>query len=37
MPMPVVLLGGLIVLFLLMRAAFAVGAGMRIHGPLGHG
>jgi hypothetical protein len=34
MPMPVVLLGGVIVVFLLVRAALAVGAGMRVHGPL---
>jgi hypothetical protein len=32
MPMPVVLLGGVIVL---VRAALAVGAGVRIHGPVG--
>jgi hypothetical protein len=35
MPTPVVLLGGVIVLFLLVRAALSVGAGMRFHGPLG--
>jgi hypothetical protein len=35
MPMPVVLLGGVIVLILLVRAALAVGDGMRVHGPLG--
>jgi hypothetical protein len=36
MPTPVVLLGGVIVLVLLMRAALSVGAGMHFHGPLGH-
>lgn len=35
MPTPVVLLGGVIVLFLLVRAALSVGAGMRFHEPLG--
>jgi hypothetical protein len=35
MPMPVVLLGGVIVVILLVRAALAVGAGMRVHGPVG--
>lgn len=35
MPMPVILLGGLVVLTLLVRAALAVGAGLRVHGPLG--
>ena len=35
MPMPVVLFGGVIVLVVLVRTALAVGAGMRVHGPLG--
>ena len=34
MPTPVVL-GGVTVLILLLRAGLAVGAGMRVHGPLG--
>ncbi len=34
MPTPAVLLRGLIVLVLQMRAAFAVGAGMRVRGPV---
>jgi hypothetical protein len=36
MPTPVVLLGGEVVVILLVRAALAVGAGMRVHRPLGH-
>jgi hypothetical protein len=35
MPTRVILLGGLVVLTLLVRAVLAVDAGLRVHGPMG--
>jgi hypothetical protein len=37
MPMPVILLSGVIILAVLVRAALALVGGTRFHGPLGHG